>query len=62
MPSCEVILEDADKTIFRIFAQVRAAYSIVCKMTLVISLGKKTKTQHDAQLVPVSGGAGGINY
>ena len=58
MPSCEVILEDADKTIFRIFAQVGAAYS----MTLVISLGKKTKTQHDAQLVPVSGGAGGINY
>lgn len=41
MPSCEVILEYAYETVFRVFAQVGAAYDM--QMTLVIFLRRGTR-------------------
>jgi hypothetical protein len=46
MPSCEIILEYADETIFRVFAQVSAVYSMQI-ITSAIPLGEGVRHKQE---------------
>ena len=65
MPSCEVILEYADETVFRVFAQVGAVFDMQITLVICRRRGTRRGLRHSmmhSQLVPVRGGADIIIY